>query len=149
VSLEGVTTETLALSVGLALVLGVFPVYGCPTLLCAAAAIILRLNLPAMQLINVLTSPLQLALLIPFHRLGDLLLPGSNAPHSGFPAGSHPGTWRFIAAIWTLAAHAIAGWFCVCLPLGILLYLTLPYASRRYAKGALLSGKPIEALAAG
>ena len=61
-SLEGVTAETLALSIGLALVLGVFPVYGCPTLLCAAAAIVLRLNLPAMQLDNALTTPLQLAL---------------------------------------------------------------------------------------
>jgi uncharacterized protein (DUF2062 family) len=119
-SLAGVSTETLVLSVGLALVLGIFPVYGCPTLLCAAAALILRLNMPAMQLVNVLTSPLQIALLIPFHRLGDLLLPAADAPHPRIP-----GALAFFAAIWTLAMHAIAGWSCVCIPLGILLYAAL------------------------
>jgi uncharacterized protein (DUF2062 family) len=122
-SLEGVTAETLALSVGLALVLGVFPVYGCPTLLCAAAAILLRLNLPAMQLVNALTTPLQLALLIPFHRLGDLLLPGAAGTRAA--GGVHSEAWRFLDGIWTLAVHAIAGWFCVCVPLGVLLYLTV------------------------
>lgn len=114
-SLDGVSTETLVLSVGLALVLGVFPVYGCPTLLCAAAAIVLRLNLPAMQLVNLLTAPLQLALLIPFGRLGGLLLRSSGTVHNQ--------PWGFLTGIWTLAVHAIAGWFCVCLPLCILLFV--------------------------
>jgi uncharacterized protein (DUF2062 family) len=136
-SLEGMTAETLAMSVGLALVLGVFPVYGCPTLLCAAAAIILRLNLPAMQLVNALTTPLQLALLVPFHRLGDWLLPG--AANSQVSAGVHSEAWRFLDRIWTLAVHAITGWFCVCAPLGILLYLTLRFAARRCAAEGGLS----------
>jgi len=135
VSLEGVTAETLALSIGLALVLGVFPVYGCPTLLCAAAAIVLRLNLPAMQLVNALTTPLQLALLIPFHRLGDWLLPGAGRR---IFTGVHSEVWRFLDGIWTLAVHAITGWFCVCAPLGLLLYLALRFARRRcVAKGGL------------
>jgi len=142
-SLEGVNVDTLALSVGLALVLGVFPVYGCPTLLCAAAAIVLRLNLPAMQLVNALTTPLQLALLIPFRRLGDLLLPGAGAADPRVPAGVHPEAWRFLDGIWALAIHAIAGWFCVCAPLGILLYLTLKYAGRRCHKGAIFNGTTI------
>src|SRR2546426_6925400 len=67
-SLEGASAETIALSVALGLVFGMFPVYGCPTLLCAAAAIVLRLNSPAVQLVNYLISPLQLALLVPFNR---------------------------------------------------------------------------------
>jgi uncharacterized protein (DUF2062 family) len=142
-SLEGAAVDTLALSVGLALVLGVFPVYGCPTLLCAAAAIVLRLNLPAMQLVNALATPLQLALLIPFHRLGDLLLGGARAADPRVPAGVHSETWRFLDAIWMLAVHAIAGWFCVCAPLGILLYLTLRHAVRRCHKGAIFNGKTI------
>jgi uncharacterized protein (DUF2062 family) len=130
-SLEGVSTETLVLSVGLALVLGIFPVYGCPTLLCAAAAIILRLNLPAMQLVNVLTSPLQIALLIPFHRLGELLLPAAGASDPRIPSAMHTQAWTFFAGIWTLAVHAIAGWSCVCVPLGILLYVDLRVRRRR------------------
>jgi uncharacterized protein (DUF2062 family) len=120
---QGVSTETLVLSIGLALVLGVFPVYGCPTLLCAAAAIVLRLNLPAMQLVNLLTCPLQLALLIPFHRLGAFMLPGVSVT-------DHSRTWGFLAGIWTMAVHAIAGWSCVCVPLGLLLYTALRVSRR-------------------
>jgi uncharacterized protein (DUF2062 family) len=142
-SLEAGAAETLALSVGLALVLGVFPVYGCPTLLCAAAAIVLRLNLPAMQLVNALATPLQLALLIPFHRLGDWLLPGVGAADPRVPAGVHAEAWRFLDGIWTLALHAVAGWFCVCAPLGILLYLILRYAGRLRQRGALFNRKTI------
>ena len=131
-SLEGVTAHSLALSVALALVIGVFPVYGCPTLLCAAAAIVLRLNLPAMQLVNVLTTPLQLALLIPFHRLGNLLIPTAGVAGPRVSAEVHSEAWRVVDGIWTLAVHAVAGWFCICAPLGLLLYLTLRYASRRW-----------------
>ena len=130
-SLKGVTAESLALSIALALVIGVFPVYGCPTLLCAAAAIVLRLNLPAMQLVNALTTPLQLALLIPFHRLGNLLLPGAGVAGSRVSAEVHSEVWRVVDGIWTLAVHAVAGWFCICAPVGILLYVTLRYAGSR------------------
>jgi hypothetical protein len=39
-------------------VLGVFPAPGCPTLLCALAALVLRLNPPAIQLVNYFVYPL-------------------------------------------------------------------------------------------
>ena len=100
------TPEVLALSLAFGLVLGVFPVYGIPTLLCAGAAVVLRLNFPALQLVNMLSSPLQFALFMPFHRLGVRLLP---ADHLG--------------AVLDLEVRAIAGWLCLCLPLGLLLYL--------------------------
>jgi len=112
--LRSLTPEVLAVSLAFGLVLGIFPVYGVPTLLCAAAAVLLRLNHPAVQLVNTLTGPLQLALFIPFHNLGGRLLPGL-----------HPG------GVWDLAARAIAGWSCVSLPLGVLLYLALLGILRR------------------
>jgi uncharacterized protein (DUF2062 family) len=131
-SLEGVSPETLALSVGLAIVLGVFPIYGCPTLLCAAAAILLRLNLPAMQLVNVLTSPLQLVLFIPFHRFGGWLLSAFHPLSAPAPVCPHALQW--VAAIWILAEHAIAGWFCICAPLCIVLCLTKILIARKLTK---------------
>jgi uncharacterized protein (DUF2062 family) len=106
--------ETIALSVALGLVLGVFPVFGCPTILCALAAFALVLNLPAIQAVNYLAYPLQLALLVPFIRLGG-------------------GIFRFAPGAPTLltaALHAIVAWFCVCVPAGLLLYVLL-YAALR------------------
>ena len=60
---QGITPEKIALSIAFGIALGVFPVIGATTLLCAAAAIVLRLNLPAIQLVNYFVYPLQIALL--------------------------------------------------------------------------------------
>ena len=128
-SVRGVAPETMALSVALALLLSVFPMYGIPTLLCAGAAVLLRLNLPAMQLVNQLASPLQWALLAPFGRLGGRLVHVSG----GTPA--HSGVWQFAAGLGAAVIHAIAGWCAVAAPLGIVLWLVaLGAAAGRQAK---------------
>ncbi len=75
---QGVTPEKIALSVALGAALGVFPAVGWTTALCALAAIILRLNLPTIQIVNYLVYPAQIALLVPFFRLGEKLF---RAPH--------------------------------------------------------------------
>ena len=70
---QGITPEKIAMAVALSVALGVFPVLGTTTLLCAAAATLLGLNLPAMQLVGWLVYPLQLVLLVPLMRLGSRL----------------------------------------------------------------------------
>jgi uncharacterized protein (DUF2062 family) len=72
----------LSLSIALGAVIGILPVLGSTTLLCAAAAILLRLNLPVIQLSNYLVYPLQIALLIPFVRLGAFLFQVEAPPFS-------------------------------------------------------------------
>lgn len=62
--------EAIALILALGLVLGVFPVFGFPTVLCAVAAFLCRINLPAIQLVNQICSTLQYLLLIPLGRAG-------------------------------------------------------------------------------
>jgi uncharacterized protein (DUF2062 family) len=79
---QGVTPEKIALSLALGVALGVFPVLGSTTALCALAALALRLNLPAIQIVNYFVYPLQIALLIPFFRLGERLF---RAPIFPFP----------------------------------------------------------------
>ncbi len=75
---QGMTPRDLALAVAIGLVLGTFPVIGATTLLCIAASIFLRLNLPALQSVNWIASPLQLILLIPFFNLGGVLFGGGH-----------------------------------------------------------------------
>jgi Uncharacterized protein conserved in bacteria (DUF2062) len=70
---QGITPEKIALSVALGVTIGVFPVLGSTTILCGIAAWALKLNIPAMQLVNYLVYPLQLALLIPFLEWGNKL----------------------------------------------------------------------------
>ncbi|MBI2376116.1 MAG: DUF2062 domain-containing protein [Deltaproteobacteria bacterium] len=70
---QGVSARDLALALALGVALGVFPVLGTTTALCAIAGISLRLNQPAIQVANYLASPLQLLLFIPFFQAGAAL----------------------------------------------------------------------------
>jgi len=118
--------EAVASIVALGVVLGVFPAPLCPTLLCALAALVLRLNPPAIQVVNYLVYPLQIALAPPFVCLGGRLF--HTAPG---PAIAHNAVWRTASTIWIAGAHAAAAWFCVCAPLGALLYIVLAWVLRR------------------
>jgi uncharacterized protein (DUF2062 family) len=68
---QGLSYKDLALSIAIGVTLGTIPVLGVTTILCALAAIVLRLNLPVIQFANYLVYPLQIVLLVPFYYLGD------------------------------------------------------------------------------
>ena len=53
---QGVTPEKMALSLALGVAMGVFPLLGTTTALCALVALIWRLNLPAIQIVNYLST---------------------------------------------------------------------------------------------
>jgi uncharacterized protein (DUF2062 family) len=77
---QGITPEKIALTIALGIVLGVFPILGATTLLCALAGLWLRLNQPVIQLINYFVYPLQIALLLPFYRAGETLFQQAHVP---------------------------------------------------------------------
>jgi uncharacterized protein (DUF2062 family) len=116
-SLAGLSAQNMASILAVGLVLGTFPIFGCPMLLCALASLVLGLNFPALQLINQLSWPLQIAMLIPCLRLGARIVDFPHAPRLG-----------------ASALQAVTGWFCICVPLGILLYFTLASALRRWGR---------------
>lgn len=120
-SIRDLTPQDIALIVTVGVVLGTFPVYGCPTLLCVVASLVLRVNLPALQVVNQLTLPLQIGMALPLARLGSRIIAPSSAS-SATIAGS----------LGAAALRAIAGWLCVCIPLGLLLYILVTYLLRRH-----------------
>jgi uncharacterized protein (DUF2062 family) len=122
------TPEAAATVVALGLVLGVFPAPLLPTLLCAAAAAALRLNAPALQLVNCLAYPLQIALAAPFASLGGRLF-----GKASIAVATDGAVWRMASGLWMAGTHAAAAWLCVCAPLGALLYVLLALALRRRA----------------
>lgn len=113
--LQGVTPEKLALSVAIGTGIGLFPVLGVSTAACAAVAVALRLNLPAIQLANYLVSPLQLLLIIPFVRLGEHIAGSAPQPISleaGFALLAE-GVMHAIIVMWDAIVHAALGWIVV------------------------------------
>lgn len=133
---QGATPEKLALSIALGAVFGLLPAIGCNTTLCALIALIWRLNLPAIQLVNYFLYPLQIALLIPFFRLGEKLF---RAPHlplsvSQIYAFAHANLWGAIQLLWTTTWHAMVAWALLAPFAAALLYLLLVPAFRRVLK---------------
>jgi uncharacterized protein (DUF2062 family) len=148
---QGTSPEEIALSIAFGLVLGIFPSLGWTTLLCLLAAVIFRLNLPAVQLVNYFAYPLQLALLIPFIRAGEFLFHSVRLPLSLIQilAMIKADVWHAINVLWIATVHAIAAWALVA-PLAIyVLFRILSPMLRRLALASGLSERKLSAAAVG
>jgi len=136
---QGVTPRELALSLALGLTLGLIPVLGISTALCVVAALALRLNMPAMQLVNYLLTPLQLLLIIPFLRFGEMLTRAPRFPvtlESGLALLSH-GALEAVAILAVAIMHATLGWMVLAPPLVYSLYRILTPVLRHLTPGSL------------
>jgi uncharacterized protein (DUF2062 family) len=137
---QGISPRRLALTLSLGFAVGCIPVVGIPTLLCAGLALTLRLNLPAIQMANYAAMPVQLALIVPFVRLGRWLVPsrGSATP---IGAAFDPRTLLHLpalnlathlaAAIGDLAGKALLAWLLVAIPAVALMTFALTHMLRR------------------
>ena len=130
---QGITPEKIALSIALGVTLGVFPVIGSTTVLCTAAALVLRLNLPAIQLVNFFVYPVQLALLIPFLQAGAYLFGGSAVTLSLGQIFHLLGAdfSRGVAMLWGATLRAIFLWTLASPLVAAALYFSLAPALRR------------------
>lgn len=129
----GLSPEKLSLSFSLGICLGINPLPGTTTLSCTIAAIFLRLNFGAIQLINYMVFPIQLLLIIPFFKAGALLTGSKviSGTLSTFIDRFRVDWWGTISELGLTAAVASAIWALVSIPLGILLYqISLPVFRR-------------------
>jgi len=109
---HGVTPEKIAMGMALGITLGVAPGIGSTTILCAIAAFILRLNPAAIQIVNYIMSPLQVALLIPFIRAGEWTFgeASSSVTLDSIRQLVQADWLHAIAVLWTATVHAMAVW---------------------------------------
>lgn len=109
---HGSTPERVAISLALGAALGLFPILGTSTLLCFAAAVLFRLNHPAIQLANYLMYPFQIPLILVYVRFGETL---ASSPPMPFDPRVLAVTLRadptaLIARFGLTAGHAVLGW---------------------------------------
>ena len=124
---EGMSLRKIALCISLGMTLGIFPVLGITTLLCTAAALIFRLNLPAIQLVNYMVYPAQLALLAPFYSAGSWLFEHESWLVNGqnLIAMFKDDFWGSMVDLWHLTLYAVFAWAVICPFLILGLYLIL------------------------
>jgi uncharacterized protein (DUF2062 family) len=144
---QGTTPEKIALSLAFGIVLGIFPVLGSTTILCAAAALIFRLNLPAIQLVNYLIYPLQLFFLLPFIRLGEMLFRATplRVSLAQMLAMARADLPHAVSTLWLAGVHAMSAWLLIGPPAILLLYFLLSRALRQVAASFGLRSNTAEA----
>jgi uncharacterized protein (DUF2062 family) len=124
---QGITPEKIALSIAFGAVLGSMPFFGLTTALCFLIAYALRLNPVAIQLVNYLMYPVQLALFLPFIRAGEKLF---HARHLAISLTQlqqlmHTNATLAVRILWTALWHAVTVWAAIA-PIAIaVLYLSL------------------------
>ena len=130
---QGITPEKIALSVALGITLGVTPVLGSTSILCFLAAVVFRLNAPAIQLVNYFVYPLQFALLIPFIRIGEWIFAARPAGISLAQIGNliRADAWNAITTLWTATMHALVAWLAIGSLASLLIYLLLAPVLRK------------------
>jgi uncharacterized protein (DUF2062 family) len=111
----GITPEQLAFCIALGIVLGIVPALGTATLLCTGAAFLFRLNFAAIQLVNFVIYPVQLALLIPFVRAGEWLFGAQHLELSveKIQEMLKVDVWATVFSLWATTLRAIAAWLLI------------------------------------
>jgi uncharacterized protein (DUF2062 family) len=138
---EGMSCKRISICIALGVLLGIFPVLGTTTLLCAIAAFVFRLNLPLIQLVNYAVYPLQLALLAVFYSTGSRLFAGRPFAYSGGEIVEllQNDLWGSIAAIWDLTLYAVFVWTLSGPFIFLLLYGILKPVTRKLSSEQLLA----------
>ncbi|MGC4072762.1 MAG: DUF2062 domain-containing protein, partial [Nibricoccus sp.] len=130
---QGITPEKIALTLAVGTACALFPIIGTTTLLCALAAIALRLNQPIIQLLNQACWPIHIPVALGCIRFGERIF---SAPHVSFnfKRVNHL-FWDeprvFFHEFGDTVLHAIVAWSLLA-PVFILVvyFLTLPITRR-------------------
>lgn len=121
---QGISPKKLAWSVVIGMVLGISPLLGLTTLLGVVIALIFRLNLAAVQLVNYAVYPLQLVLLVPYFQFGASMFGKENPITSVEQLQSllHTNFIDTLQSLGGLLVNAVFVWVCLSIPLGALVY---------------------------
>jgi len=120
----GSTPHKLSVALTLGIIIGIIPLLGTTTLLCAIAAFVFGLNMPALQLVNYLIFPLQLLLYIPFFSIGSKVFTSVPLPGSFEEVGlmMDKDVLGTIQHFWFANLQAIGAWLILSIPLYFILY---------------------------
>jgi len=138
---SGLTPRKLLITLCIGGALGLLPIVWGTTLLCVGVAYVFRLNQVVLQSVNYLFYPLQLALIIPYCRLGARLFPwGPPFPPEIVTYVLHSHGSGMIKLFAWATLKAVGAWLLTAPPLAFVLYLLVSPVIRR--KGSPVSEAP-------
>ena len=135
----GMSPTKLAIGIALGFVIGIIPIVGITTTLCAVLAYIFRINMAVVQLINYIVYPLQVILFIPFIKFGIYVFGVNPLPYpiEAIWDRLQSNFIETIGDIWWANLFGVLIW----LVIAPLLYISLFFSSRYLIKKFYKEGK--------
>jgi uncharacterized protein (DUF2062 family) len=139
---NGFAPRQLAFTLALGFAIGCIPLLGVTTGICALLALVLRLNMPAIQAANWLAMPFQVLLLIPFLRFGQWLFPGHamDLDRGKIVAQIAATPGNAVLQMGGLLGHGLLAWLLIATPALLLLTALLTPLMHRVSKLAVQAG---------
>ena len=127
---SGMTPQKLALTLCLGMALGTMPLLWGTSFIGIMLAHFFRLNQVALQAVNYLLYPVQLALLIPFFKLGEWLFPwGPRIPKHMLQELIHAPALTSLNILGWITVKSLAAWLITAIPVLLLVYVILMMAA--------------------
>ena len=109
---QGATPEAVSAAVVVSFAIAINPIIGTTTLGCVIADRLFRLNHVVMQVVNHLSYPLQILLIVPFVRLGETV---TGADHVALSPSAIIDEFNrsfsgFVQKFWMAYVHGLIGW---------------------------------------
>ncbi len=121
---QGMSPRRLALTLALGAALGMLPAIWGSTLLCAFLAFRFRLNQAVIQAANYLVYPVQIALFVPFYKMGAHMFPwGPAVSVDTLRQGLAQDWMRDVPLLIVATLKALAAWLVIAPPLAAFLYV--------------------------
>ena len=136
---QGVSPEKLSLTLALGISFGIIPFFGVNSIILAVLAVLFRLNIAAIQIVNYAVYLLQIVFFIPFLKLGQVLFLDSKIKMN-FDRIFEQITINFsesIVEIWQIILAGLTAWLLLSIPLSFIIY----YASKPLFYKQLLKDK--------
>ena len=133
---QGTSPEGMAISTTVGVLLGIFPVFGVTTWAATIIGVRFKLNVPLILALLYIVMPVQLALIIPFLRLGEWLYQVPPMPLSleEIQTAFETGFFSAIKQLWEANLCAAGGWLAVAMPTGLTMYFLLVLVFRRFLR---------------
>ena len=132
---QGISPEMLALSIALGFIIGIIPMIGVSTAICAILALRFGLNIVAIQLVNYIAYPLQLIFYIPFIKAGEKMFgyTSSSFTISEIVGLFNKGFIRAVKILWLANLQGLIAWIIISVPVSLLLYYLFLFLLRKFA----------------
>jgi uncharacterized protein (DUF2062 family) len=134
---QGLTPSRLAATFAVGTVCSLFPFLGATSLLNLVVGLALRMNQPALQTLNQLLGPVQLALILVYVRLGEWVW---RAESAHFTVGAMVDSFRslslgqFLVQFGQAGVHAFSAWLVTAPLLFALIYLPAMLVARCFTR---------------